>query len=65
MNTDADFLRELLAEWKVPFQDTLFERRVAVAAFIEGKNNEINRLKEENFDLRNRLNGIYLNVSDI
>lgn len=47
MRTDADFLRELLIDWKIPFDDHETGRRIAVASLIKDKNDKILALETE------------------
>lgn len=65
MNDDAKFLRELLIDWKVPFDDHDFGRRLGVAQLISDKHDEIGILKIRIKELENQLKGVYIPVSDI
>lgn len=65
MNSDTDFLRELLTDWKVPFDDHCQGRRIAVACLIKDKHDEIEALKARVKELEDKINGIYISVNEI
>lgn len=58
MKTDANFLREILIDWRFGFDDTEVGRRIAVATLIKEKNDRI-------LDLESQLRACRISPSDI